>query len=359
MQVEVNRKNFTDIKTVSVPSSALASGQVRLKIDAFSLTANNVTYAAVGDMIGYWKFYEASLDGYGMVPVWGFADVVESRSDDIAVGSRFYGYYPMAEDVVMEPIRISEHGFTDGMAHRQPLPVIYNQYIACATDPLYDAALEPMIMLIRPLFTTSFLIDDFCAEEGFFGADQMLITSASSKTSFALAEVTRHRSERPKLIGLTSPRNIDFVKGLGFYDEVVSYSDIPTLDAGQKSFYVDMAGSHDLREAIHTHFGENLSYACAVGAAHWDKMAMPGGAKSLSGPTPQMFFAPGQAEKRIKELGREEFGKRIGLAWGRFLPLMGDRLAITTITGGNAIAQAFSSLVDGSADPKTGIIASV
>ena len=358
-QVETSFKDYTKLVPVDLPSQSLAAGQVRMRIDSFSLTANNVTYAAVGDMIGYWKFFPASQDGFGMVPVWGFAEVVESTLDTVAVGSRYYGYYPMAEELVVEPIRVSDRGFTDGMAHRQPLPVIYNQYTATATDPLYAADQENLMSLIRPLFTTSFLIDDFCADEAFWGAEQMLVTSASSKTSFALAEVASLRSDRPKLIGLTSVRNKAFTEGLGFYDQVVTYDEIDSLDASKKTFYVDMAGSHDLRVAIHDHFGDNLVYACAVGAAHWDKMANPGGAKTLVGPTPQMFFAPSQAEKRLKELGPQEFGQRIGIAWSRFLPLMEDKLAISEVSGPDGIATAFASLVDGSADPKVGIIASL
>lgn len=358
-QVEVNRKAYSDLIGVDQPAAALAPGQARMKIDAFSLTANNVTYAAVGDMIGYWKFFPAATDGYGMVPVWGFADVVESQAEGVAVGARYYGYFPMAEELIVEPSKVSPFGFTDDAAHRRELPVIYNQYTATAADPLYKSDAEALIMLIRPLFTTSFLIDDFCAEQGFFGAEQMLITSASSKTSFALAEIARHRAERPTLIGLTSSRNVDFVKGLGFYDQVVAYDDVPTLDRTKKTFYVDMAGSAPLRETIHETFSDTLAYACAVGAAHWDQMAFGGAAKALPGPTPEMFFAPSQAEKRMKELGRDAFGARIGAAWARFLPLMADTLSISKVSGPEAIADAFRSLVDGSADPKIGVIASV
>ena len=46
-----------------------------------------------------------------------------------------------------------------------------------------------------------------------------------------------------KVIGLTSAGNIDFVKSLGCYDEVVTYDDVTSLPADQRVAYVDMAGN--------------------------------------------------------------------------------------------------------------------
>src|SRR5690242_13818907 len=70
---------------------ALAPGRVLLAIDAFALTANNVTYAVFGDAMRYWQFFPAH-DEWGRIPVWGFADVVRSAHDDVPVGERVYGY---------------------------------------------------------------------------------------------------------------------------------------------------------------------------------------------------------------------------------------------------------------------------
>ena len=51
-------------------------------MDKFALTANNVTYAAFGDAMHYWKFFPGPDDESGRVPVWGFADVADSRCND-------------------------------------------------------------------------------------------------------------------------------------------------------------------------------------------------------------------------------------------------------------------------------------
>ena len=88
----------------------LEDGQARLRIDAFALTSNNVTYAAFrrGDELLGRSFPLASADT-GCIPVWGFADVIESRADGRGPwASAIYGYWPMADEVVLQPTRVSE-----------------------------------------------------------------------------------------------------------------------------------------------------------------------------------------------------------------------------------------------------------
>ena len=74
--------------------SNLAEGEVILALDRFSLTTNNITYAAYGDAIGYWKVFPTGDPAYGMMPVWGFADVAASRAEGVEVGARVFGYSP-------------------------------------------------------------------------------------------------------------------------------------------------------------------------------------------------------------------------------------------------------------------------
>ena len=63
-------------------------------------------------------------------------------------------------------------------------------------------------MLLRPLFITSFMIDDFLHDNDFFGASTVLISSASSKTSYGLAFMLSLRADkRYQVIGLTSVGN--------------------------------------------------------------------------------------------------------------------------------------------------------
>src|SRR5690606_8929868 len=112
-------------------------------------------------------------------------------------GERVYGYFPMSThlDVVAGDVRAD--GFTDLAPHRAALPPIYNRYGRVAADPAYEETHEERYMLLRPLFTTAFLIDDLLAERGFFGARAIALSSASSKTAIGVAALLAARPGRP------------------------------------------------------------------------------------------------------------------------------------------------------------------
>jgi hypothetical protein len=169
-------------------TSPWPQGQVRVRVEAFALTSNNITYAAFGDAMNYWQFWPTGEDGWGIVPVWGFATVVQSLHPGVAVGERLYGYWPMASSAVLQPDRLTRSRlFSDGAPHRASLHAVYNQVLRCNRDPFYTADTESTQALLRPLFITSWLIDDFFADNDFFGASTLLLSSASSKTAYGTA----------------------------------------------------------------------------------------------------------------------------------------------------------------------------
>ncbi len=209
--VWVKKSALTETQIHDDALPALGDGEVRLKIESFSVTANNITYAVIGDMFGYWNFFPAEGD-YGVVPMWGHAVVEESQHPDIAVGERVYGYLPMGTHLDVLPGKVSPGGFTDMAAHRQPMSPIYNQYSRLNADPEHDPAKEAERMLFGPLFKTGFLIEAMFRREGWFGAQNLVMTSASSKTSMGLASVAKDLSPGIKRIGLTSAGNVEFVQ---------------------------------------------------------------------------------------------------------------------------------------------------
>lgn len=358
----VNREQFstTRLDTAAAPDAdGLKSGQVLMQVDRFSLTANNITYAATGSLLRYWEFFPAG-EGMGIIPVWGFADVVASNCEGVEVGERFYGYYPMSTHLVVEPTQIGGGSFVDGAEHRRPLSVIYNQYIRCSADPLYQADAEALQMLLRPLFTTSFLLDDFFDDNDFFGANTIVLTSASSKTAVGMAYcLQQNRAQRDSdytIVGLTSPKNREFVEKLGCYDKVLSYDQIGDLDSGVSSAIVDFAGSGTLLTQLYTHLGEQLQYSCQVGASHWDQLG--NGSKELAGPSPVMFFAPTQAEKRLNEWGGEQFQQRLAGQWHQFTAFADGWLAVDERCGPEAIDPVYQDLLAGRFDPTAGYIIS-
>lgn len=339
----------------AIESRPLADGEARLHVDAFALTANNITYAAFGETLSYWAFFPTGDATTGLVPVWGFAVVAESRCEGLDVGERIYGYWPIASEVTLRPVKLTPSGFVDGTEHRRGLPPVYNRYRRCTGDPGYDADHEAEQALLQPLFSTGFLIDDFLDEHGFFGASQVLISSASSKTAYATAFCLARRGGTVRRIGLTSPGNLDFTRSLGCYDEVVDYPAIPTLDASAGAVYVDFSGSAAVRAAVHGHFGERLAHSASIGAADWSGL---GSNKGLPGPKPTLFFAPARVEKRVADWGGAELNARLGAAWAAFVQRVSDPvrpwMSVARGRGPEAIAAVYDALAQGRSNPREG-----
>lgn len=355
LEFHVSKANFreTTIHAKPLPDAAsLPPGHVLLAIDRFALTSNNITYAAFGDRMKYWDFYPAP-DGWGMIPVWGFADVVASTADGIKAGERFYGYYPMANHVVLNVARTTSAGFNEGTALRQPLAAVYNQYVRCATDPSYDKARENEQALLKPLYMTSWLIADMLADNAFYGAQSVIFSSASSKTAYgtAYALSVQQPPPRARVIGLTSARNKAFTEGLGCYNEVRTYDEINDMPTATKAVYVDMSGDASVRSQLHTRFGDQMTYSCSVGGTHWENL---GGGGALPGPRPQLFFAPSQIKKRATEWGPAELQLRMGRAWQGFVPMLTNTLHVIESRGTAAISQTYLTVLDGKAGPKDG-----
>lgn len=359
--VDRNQLATTRVDTQPCPgANDLAPGEVLLKVDQFAFTANNITYAALGDALRYWEFFPAGEPGMGIIPVWGFADVEASRCDAIGVGERSYGFFGMTSHLVVSPAEVSAGSFVDATAHRNGLPLIYNQYLRCHHDSLYTADTEDLQMLLRPLFTTSFLLDDFFADKDFFAATTLVLTSASSKTALGMAYLLhrnrRSRNQDYRIVGLTSAGNVDFVRGLGCYDEVKSYQQLEGLDGGPAAI-VDFAGNGELLGQLHGQLGEQLRYSCLVGASHWEQRG--GLPSALPGPAPQMFFAPTQAQKRVGEWGAGSFQRQLAQVWGEFVGFVGSWIRVEYDFGPGAAQRVYQQVLAGEFSPDTGFILSL
>jgi NADPH:quinone reductase-like Zn-dependent oxidoreductase len=355
MDFEIKRDDLRRNRCVDTDVPEPAEGEALLRVDAFALTANNVSYAAFGDAMGYWQFFPASEEGWGRVPVWGFADVVASRADGVSEGDRLYGYMPMSSHLLVQPERVRESGFTDGAAHRAGLPSVYNRYQQVRADPGYRPEREREQALLHPLFTTSFLIDDFLAANDLFGATRIVVASASSKTAVGLAHLL-HTAGRGEVVGLTSPGNVEAVAALGCYDRTLAYDRVADLDAGEPSVLVDMAGDGAVRDAVHHHLGGSLRHSCQVGVTHWESVTAP---VDLPGPTPTFFFAPDRIVARREDWGPEGLEERIGAAWQQFLPFVDGWLEIVERHGTEAVAAAWADVLEGRTRPNEGLVLSM
>lgn len=322
-----------------------APGEIILAPDIFSLTTNNITYAAFGDSMNYWDFFPTGDAAYGHMPVWGFADVVASAVEGIEVGSRYYGYYPIATHVWMRPT-VTARGFRDDAEHRLNLVAPYNQYTRTSIDPYYRPEYEPLQALLKPLYLTSAMLADFLLDNDFFGARRLVFSSASSKTAYCTAFCLEDRDI--ECVGLTSASNKAFVEQLGCYDLACTYQELEQLPRDVPTVYVDFSSDLKLRDRVHQYFDTALLYSCVAGSAQNTDEAEY---TAISGPKPEMYFAPVQMRKRNADWGPGGVARYVGegmLAFYQRCDERGDELLqVVHNQGFEAAAGIIADLVHG------------
>ena len=371
--LEIRRSAIGDAEVHDEPSVALDDGQIRLRVDLFAVTANNVSYAGAGDLLGYWDFFPSSdPTTWGRVPAVGYAEIIESRNADLPVGGRYYGWFPMAETVTFTATATRD-GFRDDGEHRQAHAPIYRAFSRTDADPFHDDAPdgEDRHALLRVLLLTGFLAEEFFADSGgataadgsgaapFFGAEQVIVLSASSKTAIGFAQRAAKR-DGLAVVGLTSAANADFVRSLGFYDTVVTYDDIDDADRGialVDSLVIDMAGNPSVLAAVHHRLGERVKHSMLIGKSHHDA-APSATAGALPGAAPQFFFAPTELDRLVDGWGVSEYRRRTTEATHEFIDASRAWMSIDERRGADGPSSAWSSIYAGDVAPSVGVIAS-
>ena len=349
----VARHHLQECKFIEVQlpdANALFDETLLVKVDRFAFTANNITYATLGDQLKYWQLFPAP-ENFGMIPVWGFGEVIASRHPSIEAGERLFGYFPMATHLVIEASDVSKRGLRDAAEHRQGVAAVYNAYARVSGDHAFEGRNGDYQALLRPLFILSFLVDDFLAENDFFGAHSVVLSSASSKAAFGLAHLLRTNRKPIHVVGLTSAANADFVRSLGCYDEIVTYERVTSLPPDSPVAFVDMAGNSELRAKLHRHFGEQMKYSGQIGLTH--RSLLPN-EPELPGARPTWFFAPDQIRNRAKEWGPGGIDRRFGAAWSEFAPTLANRLTVVEGRGPAAVKSVYLDTLNGHIRPEQG-----
>jgi len=263
----------------------------------------------------------------------------------------------MSTHVVVQPEQVSAGGFVDGLPHRADLPSVYQRYSRVAGDVRYAPEDEDEQALWRPLFMTSFGAADYLVENDLFGARAVVLSSASSKTALGVAFLlSRGRGSQCEVIGLTSSANVPFCLRVGYYDSVLDYAELRALARETPTVVVDFAGDPKLLRELHERLGDNLRHACIVGATHWEQRE-PG--QDLATADAEFFFLPPWLEKRRREWGPGEFGRRYSEASTAFLPSARGWLRVARGDGPAAVEAVYLDLLEGRADPAVGHVLSL
>ncbi|NNF16903.1 MAG: DUF2855 family protein [Gammaproteobacteria bacterium] len=309
-EFQVQKNELATHRIVETPLPKAGAGEIVARIERFAFTANNITYGVTGDRLGYWQFFPPGGDNggtWGLLPVWGVADVVESNVDEVPVGDRLFGYFPPATTLKITPVGVTDQRLIDGATHRKSLPPPYNSYRRVYAEPGYDNAMDNERMLLYPLYITSFSLWDYLLDNDWYDAQQIVIVSASSKTSIGLAFALHADSKAPPVTGITSARNVDFVTSLGHYDQTLSYDELGDIDASLPTTIVDMSGNREVLGKLHARLGDNMKRTLNVGLTHWEEQHAGEG---FIAERSHLFFAPSHIQQRLKEWGPRGFEQR-------------------------------------------------
>jgi hypothetical protein len=347
----VSREDLAEVEITEQPLPSLAPGETLLLLERFGFSANNITYATLGDAMGYWKFFPAA-DGWGSVPVWGYASVVDSEAPAVSAGERYFGYFPLSTHLVVTPTHVTPRGFVDGAAHRAELPGVYQRYMRVPEESEAGGIEEDQQSLWRPLFLTAFGAADFISEANAWGAPTIVSTSASSKTAMATAFCLKQAGVSATLLGFTSPSNVALCERTGYYDRVLSYGEVDGI-ADSDFALIDFAGNGKLLTEIEHVAGERLLRTVIVGGTHWDQRE-----RSLTsgGAATEFFFLPTWIEKRREDWGSAEFMRRGEEAWETFSPTTKAWLRIEEHVGPAEIIDAYRAVLTGGAQPDVGLM---
>ncbi|KAF4626020.1 hypothetical protein G7Y89_g12141 [Cudoniella acicularis] len=249
---------------VTQPSVTLDASCIRIQSKVLSLTANNISYAKLGFLFNWWDVYPLppstpspfnDASRYGRICAWGFAEVVASTHDTVAVGSYIWGYLPTGTLPETLEVEKASGGHVAAInQHRRGLSAGYNRY------KVYPASLKTAIearedsiaydSLVRAMFSTGYLLNRFVFSQDQISPHMESSTSRTwsseaadlsnalifclapgSKTAMCFAHelrVTRAESTRlAHVVAVSSDLSIQFVKDSGEYSTVVSTSSDP------------------------------------------------------------------------------------------------------------------------------------
>ena len=337
-----------------VRGAELEQGQALLRVERFGLTANNVTYAVLGQAMSYWDFFPAA-GGMGPRPDVGLCRGAAQRGPGCRAGR--------ARVRISTPFLLPRRDARQRwwvwvrrrLAASPGAAPAYQSYLATGADPFYRADTEELQMLLRPLFFTSFLIDDQLSDDGLTARGPIVISSASSKTAIARGvPAGAARGSRARGADLAAERGVR--RGSRDLRSHRHLRCDRVAERGAATF-VDIAGDGNVRLAVHSHYGEELIHSMTVGITHWEELGA--GEGELPGPSPTLFFAPDRAAKRSEDWGRAELQSRVADAWHPFCEWTGGWLEVVEDQGFEAVQRVYLDVLEGRVGPKTANVLSL
>lgn len=346
-----------------VPSSCNEStvpgpNQILVKLDNFTISANNITYALTGDTLGYWSFFPTPENpGWGRVPIWGFADVVRSSVPGVEAGTRIHGVFPISTYSILDVtlIESTPPALYEISPVRSKSPVLYKRYRIVPAETK-DTTQELLEVTLLVNFYSAFLMSETSLAEEKIDGKTVVILSASSKTGSSTASILKKRNPSTRIIGVSSTtENKDFAAATGFYDDVYTYS-TPALSETLSSLpnnivLVDLAGKGQFLTDLKKTLGSKLERIVLVGNTDWKAGSWPPPGLENSEP----FMAPDALMELVGAWGEGVFGQKFVEVFTKYLTGGFKGFSISQVRGHDALLAEFQKLLKGGYDPSTGL----
>ena len=332
--LEVDKGELDTARVQHEAGEALREGQIVLRVEGVAMTANTMTYAALGDALGYWRLFPAE-PGWGRIPAWGHGRVIASRCAGCDAGALLFGLFPIASSVILTARR-SKQRLTATDPHRSALNPVYNQYFFEPDAP--DAVLAAKAAF-HPLLILSFVLYHHLKDSGWFDADEVVVTSASSKTALGFAFLARNEVS---CTGLTSSAQKRWLEATAAYRTVSEYGLGAGEILGRRVLIVDFSGSSAVVERIVLELGDRVVRVVNVGFTHVTKAVVPGTEEESA--RAELFFGPDHIERLVKNLGGVEFNKNFERALEAFIDTSSSWFAVHYVDGAAKLISAYQRL---------------
>lgn len=354
--------------TASLP--ALVDGQIRVRSLLVGLTSNNMAYATQGTRLHWWNAFPVPADlpapyndrtSYGIVPTWGYGEVLESRTSSIEAGRLIWGFWPSSElpvDLQLKPAGVEGH-FVDVTEARGSLMNMYRRYILADADltaaSLADEAVftrlaraancrtvwEGGYALNKAVFGQSPVhpagSGEWSQEKADLSSAVVVALSASGRTARSFAD--NIFNERPAesgplaLVAITSNAHANVYRQPRIPTNVVSYKDMSsqgTFDwmaphKPKKIVVIDFGGRDNAFDAlfsdIENAFPDLDVMAIGVGAEAKAHSAEDMGKFDQRNALPnrEMMNTTGTRDAMMANLGEAEYFAGLEKAWRGFL----------------------------------------
>ena len=268
-------------------------------------------------MMKYWSFFptrRGRLGPHAGLGICRRGGVRRSKASQS--GERFYGYFPIASHVRMQPARVTARGFYDAAPHRNELISAYNQYTRCSSDPAYAQPLEGLPG------AAAAALHHLLHAGGLPGGQRVLRRRAGRGVQRVEQDRLRHRllprpARRPAAGGghLGAQPRLRRGPGLLRPDDRLRRSEVAAAPTCRRCMSTSRATTHCVPPCTTTsatRWFTTASRARRRRRRSWRRSDLPG-------PKPLLYFAPVQITKRNADWGPQEVNRRFNAAQQRFV----------------------------------------